>query len=273
MNKTVLITGASSGLGKATAKMFAKQGWNVIATMRSPEKEKELTSFQNVLVTRLNVLDNQSILNAVEEGIKCFGKIDVLVNNAGYGQYGLFEAVSQEDIRKQFETNVFGLMEVTRILIPHFKGKNGGIIINISSCGGLIGLPAISIYNSSKFAVEGFSESLSYELASQGIVVKVVEPGGFSSNFHTIAAEKRPELAELSSYAKYLKDADDFYSMLVGHRDSAEDIANVVYKAATDERNQFRYIIASNVQNLVDARIDMDYQEFTDFMRTKLNQK
>lgn len=123
MNKTVLITGASSGIGKASAKFFQEKGWNVIATMRTPEKEEELTQLDNVLVSRLDVLDVDSIDNTIKTGIEKFGKIDVLVNNAGYGAYGPLEAFKRESIVRQFNTNVIGLMDVTRAMPPHTSVK------------------------------------------------------------------------------------------------------------------------------------------------------
>ncbi len=129
MKQTILITGSSTGIGKATAKYFHEKGWNVIATMRAPEKEKELTMLEDVLVARLDVLDLASIKSAIKQGIEEFGKIDVVVNNAGYGAYGPLESFPRESILRQFNTNVIGLLDVMREIIPHFrKNKNGTII-------------------------------------------------------------------------------------------------------------------------------------------------
>jgi NADP-dependent 3-hydroxy acid dehydrogenase YdfG len=161
MKKTVLITGASSGFGKETAKEFQQNGWNVIATMRSSEKEQELNKLENVFVTRLNVQEPASIEMAVQSGIEKFGNIDVLVNNAGYGLMGVFESATRAQIQNQYAVNVFGLMDVTLALLPHMRQQGKGAIINVTSFGGVVGLPFGSLYNSSKFAVEGFSEALS----------------------------------------------------------------------------------------------------------------
>ena len=177
MPKTMLITGASSGIGRATARLFADKGWNVVATMRDPAKGADLAS-GTVAVTRLDVQDGETIEAAVDLALARFGSIDLLVNNAGYGQLGLFEAMSEEKIEEQFAVNVFGVMDVTRAVLPHMRKAKGGTIINISSGAGLFTLPMSSLYNASKFALEGFSESLSYELASQNITVKLVEPHG-----------------------------------------------------------------------------------------------
>ena len=141
MNKTILITGASSGIGKETAIYFHEQGWNVIATMRKPELEKELTELDNVYVTRLDVTDPESISRAVSDGIERFGKVDVLLNNAGYGAYGPLEAFPMENIRRQFDTNVIGLLEATKALLPHFRSNRSGTIINVSSIGGKMTFP------------------------------------------------------------------------------------------------------------------------------------
>ncbi|MEO1522144.1 MAG: SDR family oxidoreductase, partial [Cyanobacteria bacterium J06633_2] len=183
MGKTILITGSSSGIGKATAKYFQERGWNVIATMRSPEKEAELTQLDNILVTRLDVQDSASIMTAVEAGIARFGKIDVLLNNAGYGAYGLLEATPVEKIKRQFEVNVIGLLETTQAILPHFRANRDGMIINISSIGGKMTFPLGTLYHGSKFAVEGLSEALSFEMEAIGVKVKVVEPGMIRTDF------------------------------------------------------------------------------------------
>jgi NAD(P)-dependent dehydrogenase (short-subunit alcohol dehydrogenase family) len=178
MTKTVLITGCSSGFGEAAARWFAKKGWNVAATMRRPDMDPGLAALQNVVVFKLDVQDEPSIKDAVSATITRFGQIDVVVNNAGYGLFGVFEGTSREKVADQFEVNVFGVMEVIRATLPHFRERQCGLYINISSGAGVFGLPMISLYNASKFALEGFSESLSYELGSLGIGVKIVEPGG-----------------------------------------------------------------------------------------------
>ena len=161
MAKTMLITGASSGIGKEAAKVFAADGWNVVATMRSPEKEQDLVPSDNLMLTRLDLQNASSIQEAVGQTLKKFGRIDLLVNNAGYGQYGLLEEVTPEKISQQFETNVFGVIELMRATLPTMRRQRSGIIINVSSGGGIYGVPAMSIYSASKFALEGFSEAVS----------------------------------------------------------------------------------------------------------------
>lgn len=152
MKKTVLITGTSSGIGKAAAKLFARNGWNVVATMRNPATETDLAGLSHLLVTRLNVQDRASIGQAIEAGVARFGRIDTLINNAGFGLFGLFEATSREKIQEQFDVNVFGVMDVTRAILPHLRKNQGGLILNASSGAGIFTLPTISLYHASKFA-------------------------------------------------------------------------------------------------------------------------
>jgi NADP-dependent 3-hydroxy acid dehydrogenase YdfG len=134
MSKTILITGASSGIGKVTAKYFQEKGWNVVATMRNPEKETELTQLDNVLLTRLDVQDLASIQNAISEGISKFGKIDVLLNNAGYGAYGVLEATPIEKIKRQFDVNVIGVLETIKAILPHFRENKAGMGLLQDTC-------------------------------------------------------------------------------------------------------------------------------------------
>jgi NAD(P)-dependent dehydrogenase (short-subunit alcohol dehydrogenase family) len=265
-NKTVLITGASSGLGKAAAKLFADKGWNVIATMRSPEKEEELSQLANVLVTRLDVQDFDSIGRAVSAGIAHFGKIDALVNNAGYGLMGIFEASNREQIQKQFDVNVFGLMDVTRALLPHFRANKSGVIINISSFGGQVALPTGSFYNATKFAVEGFSESLAYECTAIGVQVKIVEPGSIATNFGAsleFIANPYPEYDELR--ARFMSR----YASTTAHLTKAttDDVAETIYQATTDGQQKLRYVIGPDAQFYIDRKFKNNDEEFVKQMR------
>jgi NAD(P)-dependent dehydrogenase (short-subunit alcohol dehydrogenase family) len=253
MTKTVFITGASSGFGKATAFAFHQKGWQVIATMRSPEKEQELTTLKSVLIERLDVQDAASITAAVKAGIERFGKIDVLVNNAGYGAIGAFESASLGQIKNQFEVNVFGLMQVTQAALPSFRAAGGGMIINISSFGGVIGMPFGSLYNSTKFAVEGFSEALSFELSALNIFVKIIEPGSAPTNFRNNMAfikngipEYEPLLGKL--FPRFAKVTEAL------KKATPEDVAATIYQAATDDKNQLRYVVGEDAQFYIDLK-------------------
>jgi len=275
VSKTVLITGTSSGIGRAVAKHFAGEGCNVIATMRDPSKEKELAG-PNVLVLALDVTDEASIAAAVKQGVARFGRIDVLVNNAGYGQYGLFEAMTPAQVQAQFDVNVFGVMNVTRAVLPHFRENKGGTIVNISSGAGIYTLPIMSVYCASKFAVEGFSESLAYELASQNISVKIVEPHGgvTETDFNARAARDNasPESEgepHLSDYDTFLTRTREAYAAMRAARSiSAEDVAWVVFEAANDGTAQLRYLVGHDARNFVKAKRELPDQKYVEFMRS-----
>lgn len=268
MQKTILITGTSTGIGKATALFFAKQGWNVIATMRNPEKETELIDKQNVLVTRLDVADPQSIQFAIEQGIEKFGQIDVLVNNAGYGQQGIFEATAPEKINAQFDVNVFGVMNVTRAILPHFRNRRQGTIVNISSVAGRVTTPMLSIYSASKFAIEGFTESLAYELESQNIKMKIVEPGYIATPFYERTAIEFAFDPTLTDYAKFNEEMNAFYSSASNEAIfTPEDVAKVIFTASTDNTYQLRYVAGPDMEQMVNLRNSKPDQEYVDFMR------
>ena len=154
MSKTILITGASSGIGRATAKLFTEKGWNVAATMRSPEEEKELKELPNLKLYTLDVTKKEHLKNIISEVEKDFSSIDVLFNNAGYGAVGAFEKSSEEQVLHQFQVNVFGVMDLTREFIPYFKKRGKGMIINTSSVVGRFTIPLYSLYCSSKWALK-----------------------------------------------------------------------------------------------------------------------
>ena len=250
MKKTVLITGASTGIGLAAARVFAGNDWNVIATMRQPAADSELARLPGVLVTRLDVQDRESIDAAVADGVERFGRIDALINNAGFSLFGVFEAISREKIQEQFDVNVFGLMDVTRALLPHFRRNKSGLIINISSRAGLVGLPMISLYCAAKYALEGFSEALAYELASQNIVIKVVEPSGgvTGTSFSQRMAQEKTAGAAPADYAEFMaRTSAIFATMQAARKTTADDVARVIYEAATDGSSRFRYFIGEDV--------------------------
>jgi NADP-dependent 3-hydroxy acid dehydrogenase YdfG/AraC-like DNA-binding protein len=169
MKKTLLITGASSGIGKAAARRFQAEGWNVIATMRSPERETELTVLDGVLVTWLDVLDVASITAAVDAGLHRFGRIDALLNYAGYGAYGPLEATPLDKVHRQFDVNVMGVLATMQAVLPHLRRQRSGVIVNVSSIGGKITFPLGTLYHGTKFAVEGLSEALHDELLPLGV--------------------------------------------------------------------------------------------------------
>ena len=242
MAKTIFITGSSSGIGRATVKYFSENGWQVAATMRHPEKEAEMQHWKGVRLYPLDVMDKLSIANAVKADLSDFGGIDVVCNNAGYGAVGVFEKATDEQIRRQFDTNVFGCMNVIRELLPYFRQRRSGTIINVTSMGGLITFPIYSLYHSTKWAMEGFSESLAYELRPLGIKVKCIEPGAIRTDFNT----RSQDLFVNKNITEY----DAYEAMTYKNTQSAaaaapgpEVVARAIYRAATDGKATLRYAV------------------------------
>ena len=184
MKKVVIITGASRGFGELIAKKFQKENFQVIATMRNIDSSPILKKLENVDIKRLDVTVKSDIKNVVDYTVEKYGRIDILINNAGYGAFGFLEEASDEEIRNQFNVNYFGLIDCIKGVLPQMRKQKDGVIVNISSIAGRFGLPFTSLYNSSKFAVEGLTECLHYELSLFGIDIKTVAPGSFRTGFH-----------------------------------------------------------------------------------------
>lgn len=253
MKKTVLITGCSSGIGRAAAFYFQRQGWQVAATCRSPERETELVHLPHVRVIALDVTDAASIDTAIQDTLAAFGSIDVLVNNAGYGLMGPFETLTEAQVRAQFETNVFGLMATTRAILPHFRSRRAGLIINVSSLVGRVPLPLYSCYNASKFAIEGFSEGLTYELTPLGIGIKLVEPGAVKTAFFSHSSD-RGDHANHPDYAAFADDMLGVMDRIGAAGSTPEQAAETIFKAATDGRRQLRYRVGWDAHALTTGR-------------------
>ncbi|WET04221.1 SDR family oxidoreductase [Flavobacterium sp. YJ01] len=251
MRKTIFITGASSGLGKATAKLFQEKGWNVIATMRKPENETELTSLENVKVIALDVTNSSQIKESINQ-VLATENVDVVLNNAGYGLIGPLESFSEEQIENQLQTNLFGVINVSRAFVPYFRERQSGTFINITSTFGLLGYPTCSIYNASKFAVDGFSEGLAYELAQFGIKVKVVAPGGMQTDFAGRSLQGGLHQAYQGLIAKV---SEGYSEEQLANYTKAESVAEIIYDAATDDKAQLRYIAGKDANELYNERL------------------
>ncbi|WP_029039899.1 SDR family oxidoreductase [Cucumibacter marinus] len=258
---TILITGASSGIGKATAKRFQAEGWNVVATMRDTAAGGDLGALDNVLVTRLDVTDAGSIADAVAAGIDRFGQIDVLLNNAGYGAYGPLEAFSVDRIRRQFDTNVIGLLEVTKAILPHMRANRSGTIINISSIGGQITFPLGTLYHGTKFAVEGLSEALHYELEPLGIRVRIIEPGMVRTDFGGRSFDfARDE--NLPDYDPMAAAMGRLFAKLAADPSSPDVIAGVIWEAANESGDRLRFRAGPDAHALLEDRKAQDDETF-----------
>lgn len=268
MSKTILITGASSGIGKATAIHFQQKGWNVIATMRTPEKETELNKLPNIQLERLDVLDVESINKAINNGISSFGKIDAIVNNAGYGAYGPLESFPRENIIKQFNTNVIGLMDVTKAIIPHFRANKDGVIVNISSIGGQMTFALGSLYHGTKFAVEGISESLHYEMKEIGVKVKIVEPGFIATDFGGRSFDF--QAGDISEYQPIIEALMKQWQNPENITSPPSLVAEVIYSAVNDGTNQLRYRAGEDAKHLLDIRKKMTDDEFFSIMNNQM---
>ncbi|GAA4792670.1 SDR family NAD(P)-dependent oxidoreductase [Olivibacter ginsenosidimutans] len=252
MQKTIFITGASTGLGKATAKLFQHNGWHVIATMRHPEKETALIQLDNVTVLPLDVTDLEQIQRVVTQ-VTASNTIDVVFNNAGYGLMGTLESINDEKLVRQINTNLLGVIRVTKAFIPYFRERKKGLFIATTSIGGLIGFPLGSSYHATKWGLEGWSESLSFELAPFNIGVKTVAPGGIYTDFagrsldmNTHAAYQETETKLMTSFEEMMKNAS-----------TPEQIAEVVYEAATDQKDQVRYIAGQDAHALYKRRLEI----------------
>lgn len=256
--KTIFITGTSTGLGKAAAKLFAASGWKVIATMRNPEKETELNQLPEVTLLPLDVTNPEQIRSAVQSACEQ-GKIDVVFNNAGYGLMGPLEGTSMDKIINQINTNLVGPIHIMKEFIPHFRANKGGIFINTTSIGGLISFPFSSIYHATKWGMEGFSESMTYELAQFGIQVKTVSPGGIDTDYSSRSIA-------LNHHEAYEKNFEKMLNMLDGEGGSrfstAEAIAEVIYQAATDGKDQLRYIAGPDAIQLYENRLKAGAETF-----------
>ena len=251
--RTVLITGTSSGIGRAAVKAFSDKGWRIAATLRTPAKETEMQTWPGVKLYALDVTDTVSIDSAINTVIADFGQIDVLVNNAGYGVDGVFEAMTDETIERQFNTNVFGLMRMTRALIPHMRQRKSGTIIQIASMGGRLAFPLFSIYHGTKWAVEGFTEALQFELNPFNIRLKLIEPGAIKTAFYG-AGREMVKPTTTADYDDFVAQCDKVNQESGAKGESAELVANAIYKAAIDGSRNMRYPVGAPAPLLLRLR-------------------
>lgn len=268
MNKTVFITGTSSGLGKLTAIRFAQMGWNVAATMRTPENETELTAYDNIKIFKLDVTDVEQVRTATKQAIAAFGKIDVVVNNAGLGTYGPLELASEEAIDWQFAVNVRGPINVIRHFLPHYRAYGGGMFINISSFMGITtAVPLGSLYNMSKFALEGLTEGLYYELKPMNIELRLIEQGGSSgNNFKENITWNKDE--NIKDYDNLMTKLQNLMSTADtrGDLDDPQVIVDAIVALATGESQKFRTVIGEAGNNLMALRNSVPIEQYLETM-------
>ncbi|HTV84831.1 MAG TPA: SDR family oxidoreductase [Dyella sp.] len=270
MNKTIFITGASSGLGKATAKFFAAKGWNVIATMLAPENETELNHIPNVRLLKLDVTKDHEVADAVKASTTGGSSVDVVFNNAGYGLAGPVEASTIEQVQDVMDVNFVGYIRVIKAFTPYFRERGNGLFINTSSIAAYVGVPLNSMYAASKWAIEGWTESVSYELNKVGITIKTVNPGWmtgteFFSDSHMVKA---------APHRAYQQDVDKMHAAFkspeyLAHASTTEKIAESVYEAATDGKNQLRYFAGDDAKELFALRQQLGQQAYVEEQRRK----
>ncbi|MBW4471090.1 MAG: SDR family oxidoreductase [Stenomitos rutilans HA7619-LM2] len=237
MTNTVLITGASSGIGEATAKYFLQKRWRVSATMRSPAKAGHWATDPKVICPPLDLTKPDTVETAIQETLRQFGRIDVLVNNAGYALMGPLEGVTSEQLQQQFQTNVFGLVSTMQAVLPLFRQQRHGTIINVASIGGRIGFPMTASYHGTKWAVEGLSESMRFELKPFGIRVKLIEPGGIKTNF----IHQGVNWAIHPEYNQMINQVKQFMTRINDTLPEPDSVAKAIYRAATDRSDRLRY--------------------------------
>ena len=249
--KIVVITGAGAGIGKTTAEFFLNKGWLVVATMRNMEKSSDwLEAHPLIFPVYLDVCDFESVDSAINVIVQKFGRIDAWVNNAGYGLIGAFESIEMSQIDRQLDTNLRGLIYCTSKIIPIMKKQKSGTIINLSSIAGKLTFPFFSLYHTTKFAVEGFSETLSHELRRYNIKVRLIEPGPIKTDFY----DRSREIAHKEGINDYQNDLNKFIKVMDYLGNTApgpELVAKVIYKAATNNSYKLRYPVGVQAKFLL----------------------
>lgn len=263
MSKTIFITGTSSGIGKATTKLFASKGWKVIATTRKPENDTEFKEVENVILLPLDVNDPEQI-NETVKSITGKYNIDVVFNNAGYSLMGPLEGVSDEQMVQQIQTNLFGVVRVTKAFIPYFRAQKRGLFMTTGSIAGLVAFPLGSMYDASKWAIEGWNESLSYELAPFNIGVKIIEPGLVATDLF----DKSPTVTH-PGYEDLSRAMAKTFSMEDATKPA--EVAEVVYRAATDGTSQLRYLCGEDAKQFYAHRLKVGDEAFIKDMQKTMD--
>lgn len=267
VNKVAVVTGSSTGIGYETSLILARNGFLTYATMRNLNKSenmKMVATKENlpIQIKQLDVTDDVSVTNAIQAISSEAGRIDVLVNNAGYGLNGAFEDLAMDEIKSQYETNVFGLIRTTQAVLPIMRRQKSGTIVNISSGAGRFGFPSGSAYVSTKFAVEGLSESISYELEPFGIKVVIVEPGVIRTNFADGLVVAKKSKDPSSPYSQLMQKAASGFEKMMKNASSPDLVANVVLNAVRNENPSLRYLAGNDVEAWLGKRNMADEETY-----------
>jgi NAD(P)-dependent dehydrogenase (short-subunit alcohol dehydrogenase family) len=269
-----VVTGSSGGIGLATALALARNGYLTYATMRNLAKQDSIQSVADkqhlpIRTVQLDVTDENSVKNAIQLILSESGRIDVLVNNAGYGLTGAFEDIGMDEIKSLYETNVFGVIRVTQAVLPIMRKQGSGRIINISSGAGRIGYPGGSAYVSSKFALEGLSESMAFEVEQFGIRTVLVEPGFIRTNFadNIVTAKKAEDPNSPYSQMMMQMKSSSHVRRMIENAPDADLVASVIVEAATAKEPNLRYLAGKDVEQMVAAKKSMSDEEFQKMIR------
>jgi NAD(P)-dependent dehydrogenase (short-subunit alcohol dehydrogenase family) len=274
--KVAVVTGSSSGIGYETALTLARNGFQTYATMRNLLKRSGIESAAAkeglpVHVVALDVADDNSVKNAIQQIVSKTGRIDVLVNNAGYALVGAFEDLSMDEMKAQFETNLFGVVRVTQAVLPTMRNQRSGIIVNVSTMGGRVAFPGISAYHGSKFALEGLTESIAYELESFGIKVILIEPGYIKTNFAAAIVTAKKAQDPDSPYSPLMKSMLKMGEKMMENGSSPESVAKVILDAISTEQPRLRYLAGDDVEATIEARTKMSDTEFMSMMKQQFS--
>jgi short-subunit dehydrogenase len=271
--KVAIVTGSSSGIGYATSLLLARNRFHTYATMRNIEKSADIQEIANkerlpLQVMQLDVNNDASIRNSIEKIESENERIDVLVNNAGYGLVGAFEDLSVEEIKSQFETNFFGVIRLTQQVLPIMREQKLGTIVNVSSGAGRIGFPGMSAYVSSKFALEGLSESMSYELEPFGIKLVIIEPGVIRTNFkkNSVMSKKSEDNSSISPYSSIIQKIDSSISSMVEHATPPEEVAKAILHAVISNNPKLRYLVGNDMIMMAETKKSMSDEDFRKMM-------
>jgi NAD(P)-dependent dehydrogenase (short-subunit alcohol dehydrogenase family) len=270
--RVAIVTGSSSGIGLDASITLAQNGFLTYATMRNLDKSSIIETAAEkekipIKVVELDVTDDRSVNDAIQRIVSEIGKIDVLVNNAGYGLVGAFEDISMEEIKSQYETNVFGLIRVTQKVLPIMRKQESGIIVNVSSGAGIFGYPGGSAYVSTKFAVEGLTESISYELESFGIKVVLIEPGFIRTNFANAMILAKKAQDPNSPYSEMMQTIQSNSSEMAKNASPVDSVSSAILKAVTSRRPNLRYLVGKDVETWAANKKAMSDTEFHNTMQ------
>jgi NAD(P)-dependent dehydrogenase (short-subunit alcohol dehydrogenase family) len=267
----VLITGCSTGFGELAALTFADRGHSVVATMRTPGKSAALNERSDIRQVALDVCSSESVDAAMAEALASVGSIEIVINNAGIEVFGPVHQLSDDEVTRQLDTNVTGVVRVARAVVPHMLARGAGVIVNVGSIAGLVGAPYSGIYAASKHAVEALSEAMHFELSHRGIRVHVVEPGQFATALGSNATHAAAMVPGGEEHDRFTRFRAAQRTLVNGQPAPAQIVADAIYAAATQEPPALRHPVGADAELIVATKGSMSFEDFDTTMRTVLN--